>query len=224
MRFSDELRQHAEEVWEAFHQHPFVKGIGEGNLPLEQFQYWLKQDYVYLIDYARVFALAAAKAPDLEAMGRFAALLDGTLNTEMGLHREYAARFGISQTELEQTVKSPTTQAYTDFLLATSYRGDMAEVMAGLLPCTWGFNEIGLRLLEEGDTSEENPYRDWIYMYSSEEFQEFAIWTRELMDRMGQEAGEEKKHRLKDIFWTSSRYELAFWEMARIMEGWPNLA
>ena len=220
MDCSKELSQYAAKVWEAFHLHPFVRGIGDGTLPLEQFNYWLKQDYVYLIDYARVFALAAAKAPDLESMSRFAALLNGTLNTEMSLHRDYAARFGISHQELEETVKSPTTQAYTDFLLATSYSGDMAEVLAGLLPCTWGFFEIGTRLKETGDTSEDNPYRDWIEMYSSEEFEEFTAWVRKLMDSLGGNAAPEKKERLKEIFVTSSRYELAFWEMARVMEDW----
>lgn len=223
MSFCQELRDHAEEVWEAFHRHPFVVGIGDGSLPREQFQYWLRQDYVYLVDYARVFALAAAKSPDLDTMGRFATLLDGTLNTEMGLHRQYAATFGISIQDLESTVKSPTTQAYTDFLLATSYRGDMAEVMAGLLPCTWGFNEIGLRLQETGDSSENNAYRDWILMYSSQEFVDFARWTRELMDRLGGGVDPDKKQRLKEIFLTSSKYELAFWEMARVMETWPEV-
>lgn len=222
MSFSEELRQHAAEVWEAFHRHPVVCGIGDGSLPLEQFKYWLKQDYVYLIDYARVFALATAKAPDLNSMSRFATLLNGTLNTEMSLHRDYAARFGISYQELEATVKSPTTQAYTDFLLTTSYSGDMADVLAGLLPCTWGFFEIGTHLKETGDTSKNNPYRDWIEMYSSKEFGEFTTWVRELMNRLGGTAAVEKKKHLKKIFLTSSRYELAFWEMARVMQDWPQ--
>ena len=221
--FSEELRQYAVDVWEAFHLHPFVRGIGNGTLPLEQFKYWLKQDYVYLIDYARVFALAAAKAPDLETMGKFAALLDGTLNSEMNLHRDYAAQFGISQQELEETIKSPTTQAYTDFLLATSYNGDFFEVLAGLLPCTWGFFEIGTRLRQTGNIGKDNPYHQWIIMYSSEEFGEFAAWIRDLMDRLGEEASSGNKKRLAELFLTSSRYELAFWEMARVMEQWPSV-
>ena len=192
--FSEELRQYAVDVWEAFHLHPFVRGIGDGTLPLEQFKYWLKQDYVYLIDYARVFALAAAKAPDLETMGKFAALLDGTLNIEMNLHRDYAAQFGISRQELEATIKSPTTQAYTDFLLATSYNGDFSEVLAGLLPCTWGFFEIGTRLRQTGNTDKDNPYREWIIMYSSEDFGEFAAWIRDLMDCLGEEASPGHAH------------------------------
>jgi len=37
-------------------------GIGEGTLGLERFKFWLRQDYVFLIDYARLLALAAARS------------------------------------------------------------------------------------------------------------------------------------------------------------------
>ena len=56
----------------------------------------MRQDYLYLAEFSRVFAWAAARADRLEAMGWYAAALHLTLNTEMGLHREYAARFGIA--------------------------------------------------------------------------------------------------------------------------------
>jgi len=48
-RFTERLRQKAAGVWEAQHQHPFVRGIGDGTLSLERFKFWLRQDYVFLI-------------------------------------------------------------------------------------------------------------------------------------------------------------------------------
>jgi len=221
VKFTEEARKKAEPIWEACHEHPFVRGIGDGSLDMEKFKYWVRQDYVYLKDYARVFALGAAKAPDLKTMSTFAKLLDGTLNVEMGLHRKYAAKFGISEEELENETPSPTTQAYTDFLIARSYSGDLAELTAALLPCTWGFWEIGNRLKEMGDTSERNPYRDWIEMYSSEEIKEFCDWTIELMDREAEQCSQRKKDFLLDIFVASSRFEYLFWEMAYKFERWP---
>lgn len=83
MNFSDELRQAADPFWEKWHRHPFVRGIGDGTLELDKFKYWLRQDYVYLKDYARIFALGAAKARDLETMSVFANLLNGALNVEI---------------------------------------------------------------------------------------------------------------------------------------------
>lgn len=222
MSFCDELYEEASEVWEAYHEHPFVKGIGDGTLEREKFEYWLRQDYVYLIDYARVFAFAVGRARDLKVMQKFAELLDGVLNTEMELHREYAWEFGISEKELEDVERSPTCRAYTDFLVRTASTGTLSETLAALLPCFWGFLEIGKRLSEEGDTSEENPYRDWIEMYSSEEFKELADWSKELLNDMAAGAGEDEKKRLKEIFLTSSRLELKFWDMAYDMESWET--
>jgi thiaminase (transcriptional activator TenA) len=73
------------------HRHPFVRGIGDGTLSLERFKFWVQQDYVFLIECARLLALAAARSPDLETMTRFATLLKETVETEMNLHRAYAA-------------------------------------------------------------------------------------------------------------------------------------
>ncbi len=220
MSFSQKLKKEAEEIWQAWYQHPFITGIGDGSLQREKFEYWIRQDYVYLIEYARVFAFAAGKANKLQTMQQFARLLDGTLNTEMELHRNYANKFGISHQQLEEETKSPTCQAYTDFLVKTAATGSLAETAAALLPCFWGFLEIGKHLARTGDTSEKNPYRDWIEMYSSDEFKDLASWSRELMNRLAAGCTEEEEKKLKEIFITSSRYELAFWEMAEKMEEW----
>jgi len=71
-RFTDRLYRLAQPVWEAQHSHPFVRGIGDGSLDIEKFKFWVCQDYLFLIDYARLLALAVARAPDLDSMRRFA--------------------------------------------------------------------------------------------------------------------------------------------------------
>ena len=93
-RFADYLHRRAAPIWEAQHHHPFVRGIGDGTLDVEKFKHWVKQDYLYLIDYARLFAMAVAKAPDLETMMKFAELVHAVLNIEMDLHRSYAREWG----------------------------------------------------------------------------------------------------------------------------------
>ena len=107
MRFTEQLRRQTADLRLQVLEHPFVKGIGDGDLPLESFRFYMCQDYVFLVDYCRVLALAVAKADDLETMGRFAGLLHETLNTEMDLHRGFAAKFGISAQELEDTQGAP---------------------------------------------------------------------------------------------------------------------
>jgi thiaminase (transcriptional activator TenA) len=219
-QFSDRLHALARPVWQAQHEHPFVTGIGDGTLDIDKFKFWVRQDYLFLVDYSRLLALAAARAPDLESMRRFAELTNATLNVEMDLHRSYAAGFGITPEELESERKSPTTQGYTDFLLRTAALDSYPELIAALLPCMWGFCEIGQRLAER-PRPEDSRYAAWIEMYSSPDFAELAEWCRGLTDRIAAGLGEAGRRRMEEAFLTSSRYELAFWEMAWQMEAWP---
>jgi thiaminase/transcriptional activator TenA len=219
IRFTDRLHALAEPIWEAQHAHPFVRGIGDGTLDLDKFKFWVRQDYLFLIDYARLLAMAVVKSPDLPTMRRFAELVQATLDVEMELHRAYAAEFGISAEELESETKAPTTQAYTDFLLRTA-TGDYIELLAALLPCFWSFCEIGLRMAEGPGPADER-HRKWIDMYSSPEFVELAEWCRGLVDRVAEGLPEDALRRMEEAFLISSRYELAFCEMAWKQEEWP---
>jgi thiaminase/transcriptional activator TenA len=219
MSFTDTLRDDADEIWTAIYDHPMVGGIGDGTLDEDRFRYWLKQDYVYLVDYCRLFAFGAAQAPDLDRMGTFATLLSETLHTEMDLHREYAAEFGITAADLEETTPSPTTQAYTDFLVRTASTGTFGDLVAALLPCMWGFNDTGLRLREDGLPDEER-YVEWIRTYSSDEFTELTEWCKGLMDDVAAESTAADRERYRDLFLTSARYEYAFWDAAWQLEEW----
>jgi thiaminase/transcriptional activator TenA len=112
--FYDTMRHKSDNLWRAIFAHPFVKGIGDGSLPRKKYEFYLNQDYVYLIDFSRVFALASAKASDVDDMGFFATLLNATLNMEMDLHRKTCEEFGITSQQLEKTEKSMITSAYTN--------------------------------------------------------------------------------------------------------------
>lgn len=213
MSVTQRLRTVSEPVWRSMLEHRFVLAIGEGSVDMQRFGFWVRQDYLFLIDYSRLFALAAARAPDHETMTAFARLCDKTLSNEMALHRAYASEFGISETELQSEAKAPETAAYCDFLLRTASLGDYVELVAALLPCMWGFNEIGLALAAKG-LPEQRQCRAWIEMYASPEFTQLTSWCREILDRLATGLPEPALRRLEAAFVTSSRHELAFWDMA----------
>jgi len=221
MGFSDEVRKKADKIWQAIHRHPFVTGIGDGTLPLEKFKYYISQDYVFLIDYSKVFALAVTKHSDLATMSKFAQLLHETLNVEMSLHKSYSAQFGITEEQLENTRPAAATLAYTSYLLRAAHGGSLAELTAALLPCMWSYCDIGRRLEKEGIPEDKPHYVQWIRMYSSQEFRELARWGMALMDRLASQSGADELRRLEEAFITSSRYEYMFWDMAYRMEEWP---
>jgi thiaminase/transcriptional activator TenA len=211
--FSVELREAAAPVWEAQVAHPFVRGIGDATLPEDRFRFYVRQDYLFLIDYGRVLALGAARAPRLEWMRRFSGLAQAVLETEMDLHRQFAARWGITIEQLESERTAPATDAYCDFLLRTASLGDFAELVAALLPCMWSYAEIGQRLAGAGLPDHEG-YAEWIAMYASDEFEELAGWSRELTDAAAAEVAGPGRRRMHAAFRASSEHELAFWDSA----------
>ncbi|AYE52636.1 thiaminase II [Priestia megaterium] len=220
MKFSERLYEKLQPIWRQNHNHPFVQGMGDGTLEKEKFRFYMIQDYLYLIDYAKLFAIGAMKATDLQTMGKFAALLDSTLNEEMSLHREYAKKFEISEKELEKAQPSPTTLAYTHYMLHVGQSGTLAELVAALLPCMWSYWEIGKELSEKPGANNEF-YREWIEMYSSKEFGELATWCINLFDSLTEEKSEAELEKLEEIFLNTTRFEYMFWDMAYNEAMWP---
>lgn len=221
MSFSALLWKKADPIWQKTLHHPFVRGIGDGTLDVEKFKFYIRQDYVFLVEYSRVLALATAKGSDLATMEKFAALLHATLHTEMALHRSYAEKFGISRADLEQTNPAPTAVAYTRHLLGVAALGSLGEIVASLLPCQWGYCEIGSTLVEQGEPPHQPLYGEWIRTYASPEFATLAQWIRTLVDSLGESAGALERVRMEEYFLLSSRYEHAFWDMSWRMEEWP---
>ena len=221
MSVAELLRAGSGDIWEANFNHPFVQGIGDGTLPEEKFRYYLAQDYVYLIDFARFLAIAVAKGGILEIMSKFSSFVETTLNLEMELHRSICADFGISAEELEKTVPAPTCLAYTSYLLRVAYEGDLTDIAAALLPCEWGYVDIGVRLRERGLPAQPH-YARWIETYSCEEFLELTAWSRELLEELAAGAGRAKLGRLQEIFNRALGFEHMFWEMAWNLEEWPR--
>jgi thiaminase/transcriptional activator TenA len=219
MAFTQDLHAAAKPIWDAQLRHPFVAGIGDGTLDEELFKNWVLQDYRYLKEFARIFAWAVAKADRLEEMGWYAAVLNLTLNTEMELHRQYAARFGLTPQDLEAAPMWPTNRAYTDFLVRTAADGDMADLVAALLPCAWGYVYVAKDLAKRAPPDDQR-YADWIAQYASDEFAEAAEWLKDEMNRLAEGTTPEKRGRLTEIFVLSSRYEWRFWEMCLKGEEW----
>lgn len=217
MNYVENLINLAKPLLEAQLSHPFVEGISQGNLDKEKFKYWVKQDYLFLIEYSRLLAIASAKAPNLNLMIKFSYLLNETLNTEMSLHRSYAQRWGISEDELAKEKKSLTTEAYTSFLLRTASLGDFSELLAALIPCMWGFSEIGQALLKAGKP-EHKLYSEFVEMYGSQEFKELADWSLEVLEETTRGLPENKLNKITQIFLNSVLFEYLFWDMAYKLE------
>jgi len=219
--FTRAIRIKAQPIWDCELKHPFVRGLADGTLSIDRFRFYLAQDYLFLVEYCRVFALAAAKAHDLQTIGLFTGLLDETLNTEMQLHSDYCQRLGIAKADLERTAPTPTTHGYTRHLLTVAYSGSIADIVAAVLPCQLGYAEIGTSLAGACRSGANPKYAEWIRTYSSQEFIAGADKLASLLDDLTGGWPARELGSLEALFLTSSRYEYLFWEMAWNQSSWP---
>ena len=216
MNFSvtDRLHEAAAPVWEKCLNHPFVKGIGDGTLDVEKFKFFMLQDYLYLFDYAKVFALGVVKARDPELMRTFAKNVDAVLGGEMNIHRAYMKRLGISEEQVFAVQPSLDNLSYTNYMLSVANTGTTAEIAASILACSWSYAEIGQALAKIPGALEHPFYGEWIQGYASEEYAATNDALIELMNGLAKDASEEQLKYLTEIFVNCSRYELGFWDMS----------
>ena len=211
---SDRLREAAAPIWEECLKHPFVRGIGDGSLDVKKFQHFMLQDYLYLFDYAKVFAVGVTKAKDPELMRIFSKNVDSILNGEMKIHRAYMARLGITEAQVFAVKPALDNLSYTNYMLSVAHAGGPVEIVASILACSWSYAEIGQALAKIPGAAEHEFYGEWIQGYASEEYAATNQALIELMDELAGEVTEDEFKHLSDIFVNCSRYELGFWDMS----------
>jgi thiaminase/transcriptional activator TenA len=219
-KFSAELRKASARIWRAIDNHPFLRELHAGTLPMERFSYFILQDYVYLLDFAQVLCLGGAKSPDLATLELFCRHALGAVEVERSFHASFGKTHGLSQQELDKVAKGPTTQAYIDHLQSVARGGTLGELVAAVLPCYWIYGEVGKRLYRNRPRKPK-VYREWIETYASEPFWGPVREQVQLMDKLGVGASSNEKKRMRELFITSSRYEFMFWHQAYRSESWP---
>jgi thiaminase/transcriptional activator TenA len=191
MTISKQLWQNNQDIIKNCLMHPFIKGIAQGNLDRQKFMFYigarysavrrrsllaLRQDAFFLEAFARAYSIAAAKSNDWEGFNIFHRLADGVL-TELNLHQSYALKWGVNLKGIQPV---PATRCYTDFLLATAWGQDVGTTTIAMIPCMRLYAFLGQQLAQDGIP--EHQYADWIYTYSSQEFEQLAQQLESLGD------------------------------------------
>ena len=209
------LKSGCRSEWAAYTKHRFVLELGTGTLPKASFRYYLQQDYLFLINFARAYALAAFKADDLEELRLAAAAVSAIVDTEMGLHVAFCERWGISEAEMAALPEDPANIAYTRYVLERGLSGDSLDLAAALAPCVVGYAEIGSWLADNATAKgDDNPYQEWIDSYAADDYQEVAHAHAAQLDRLLQRrGGAGRTESLTRIFSEATRLEAGFWQM-----------
>ena len=217
MSFFAQLKTAANPEWRAYTEHPFTNAMADSTLPEASFRHYLVQDYLFLIEFARAYALAVYKAPTLADMRDAAAGISAILDVEMDLHVKLCGGWGLSPAKIEAAPAAAETLAYTRYVLDTGMRGDLLALKVALSPCVIGYAEIASRLAARpGAMDDENPYRVWIAEYAGAAYQQVAADATASLDALATRyLTPAREAELTTIFREATRLEADFWEM-----GW----
>lgn len=214
MELFQKLKAGSADQWSSYVEHSFVRQLGDGSLPLAAFKHYLVQDYLFLIQFARAYALGIYKSPQLADMRNSLEGVKAILDVELDLHVELCASWGMSRQEIEDTPEDTPTMAYTRFVLDAGMSGDLLDLQTALAPCVMGYAEIGKTLQSAGITGGTNPYARWIEEYAGDAYQQVAADFGAWLDATAEHYLTVKRYpHLLSIFEKASRLEADFWQM-----------
>ncbi|MEM1364995.1 MAG: thiaminase II [Pseudomonadota bacterium] len=212
MNLFSRLKADCSEAWTAYTDHSFVRSMGDGTLAREAFQHYLVQDYLFLIQFSRAYALAVYKSRTVEDMRASLEGLKAILEVEMKLHVQLCADCGLSERDLQDAPEARATIAYTRFVLDAGAAGDLLDMKVALAPCMIGYGEIGKNLA--GKLRPSNPYAVWINEYAGADYQDLMHNTIADLDREASHSFTEHRYRdLRKLFEAATWLEADFWQM-----------
>jgi thiaminase/transcriptional activator TenA len=217
--FSDRIWQRTTPLRDAIHALPFNAGLAAGTLERAKFQFYIVQDALYLDQYSRALALAAARGPDGATLRAFSHYALGAVEVEQALHARYLREFGVDPRHLATAEPSPDCLGYTSFLMATAYHDPWEVLVAALLPCFWLYWDVGTAIARHA--APDNPYRAWIDTYADDGFGEAVRAVIATADQAAAAATDATRDRMAAAFIRSCQYEYLFWDGAWGMRSWP---
>ena len=217
--FSDQAWQRTAPLRAAIDALPFNTELAAGTLDRGRFQTYIVQDALYLDQYGRALALAAARGPDSATLQQFAQSAIGAVMVERALHERYLTEFGVDPASLATAEPSPDCLGYTSFLMATAYHDPFEVLLAALLPCFWIYWDVGNTIAKRAAAG--NPYRAWIETYSDEGYGAAVRGVIAATDRAAAGTTETLRGRMMTAFIRSTQWEWLFWDGAYQRRGWP---
>ena len=215
MKFTEELLKENQSIWDGYLTHPFVQGIAQGNLEMNHFRYYMIQDYHYLFDYVKVFALGVAKSTTFEQQKLMSDSIAGVLWEIENVHEKYMKRLGITPQEIEEIPPHLENTSYTKYMLYCGYEGDYFDILMAILSCVWSYHYIAEHIEKENSKAKEHEfYGQWISSYISKEFSLLKESLVQKVDELANDLSPTQLSKAHTIFRNCSLYEMKFWDQA----------
>lgn len=227
--FAGLLRGHVGRAWDLYIDHAFFGAIADGTLARERFTFWLEQDLPYVEEYSRARSVLAQR---VAADSRFDDLAGAVSADEWNLYPgeqesafelEMLKSIGWEPAPIGRFDARPAREAYINHVARAALEGCVGEVVCALLPCEWGFTEMGRRMSETRVADLSPVYARWIEYYTSPEQLRNTVLSLQLLERAAQVADEEERYQMKHIFHRSVQHQIAVLDAAwAAADPWPD--
>ena len=216
MPFCNEQLTRLKPLWDRILGHRFLIETRDGTMPDERFAVWMRQDYLFVEAAIPFIAALLAKAP--RAHWEPLAGVVTALEKELKLFEERAQAVGVT---LRGAPPSFTNHAYIQFLLATAYRGSYAEGFTVLYAAEKAYHD-SWKAVQAG-LDPDSTWHPFVENWAGEAFAQYVAFLEGQLDLLAAQAGPAERESMAEYFELTTKYEIAFWEMAATGEGWPGV-
>jgi thiaminase/transcriptional activator TenA len=211
MKFSDTCWEFSLAVYDEILKLPFILELEKGSLSNERFNFYIRQDAIYLKEFGRALAVIASKAEDKKHADAFLEFARTAVAVEQELHNSFLADAAANP--------SPSCLLYTSYMLKQAALEPPQIGVAAVLPCFWVYREVGDHILARGNR-ENNPYQRWINTYGGEEYAAQVDIAISIFNELAENSAENLKNKMLETYMMSTKMEWLFWDSAYNMEKW----
>ncbi len=215
MKWSEKTWSETAHIFRSITEMSFMKELAGGTLPREKFLFYIAQDDIYLLSYARALAMIAARATTRAEVAAFTKFAEIALVSEQMMHDE----FFKETPPADRADIQPACHHYTSYLLAVAATEPVEVAMAAVLPCFWIYREVGAHIYKNA-TAEGNPYQAWIDTYVGEEFDALVDEAIALCDAAAARSTPEQQARMTSAYAFAARLEYDFWNAGYKLREW----
>ncbi len=203
-------------LWDTMLNHRFLKETRDGTIPDERFAVWMRQDYLF-VEAAIPFIAALIPRAPRDHWEPLAGVITA-LEKELRLFEERAQAVGIN---LKAAPPAFTNHAYIQFLLASAYRASYAEAYTVLYTAEKAYHD-SWKVVEAG-ISRDSKWYPFVENWAGEAFAQYVAYLETELDELAAAVGPDECARMAEYFELTTKYEIAFWEMAATGEEWPGM-
>ena len=215
---TEQIYEKCKPIWDKCYAHPFVQAIADGSLDHDKFRFFILQDHLYIMQYAKLFAFGMTKCDKESDIREFHDLIVNSIEGEDALHQSYFKKIGITQEMIDAALPTVANESYTHYMLNVAEKGGPAEIMAAACACAWSYTYIGQLLAKIPGINDHEFFGPWTAVYTDPECILGNDAMNAMLDRFSENYTQEQIDYLVHVVYVCSQYEYNFWDTAWKME------